>query len=296
MIGSTLRHYIVETRIGQGGMGTVYRARDTALDRTVAIKILQVADDGARARLLHEARAASALNHPGILTIHAVEQDEAIAFIVMEHVDGVPLDRAIPAEGLPLAQALRYALEMADALAAAHAHGIVHRDIKPANVMITAAGRVKVLDFGIARRTALPGDATRALTAGSGLTAPGIAVGTPGYMAPEQVTGQPGGTTADVFALGAVIFHMLVGQSPFAGTSTFAVMDATIRLEPPSIASIRPGTPPALVRVVKRALEKDAGNRFPSGQELYEALVEAQTEIRAARRRDAKARPRAERR
>ena len=162
MLGSTLQHYLVEARLGAGGMGTVYRARDTELDRTVAIKVLEVAEGEARARLLHEARAASALNHPNIVTIHGVQQHGDVAFIVMEHVEGVPLDRAVPDGGLPPAQALAYAIEIADALAAAHAQGIVHRDIKPANVIVTPAGRVKVLDFGIARRSSLPDEATRA--------------------------------------------------------------------------------------------------------------------------------------
>ena len=162
MLGTMLQHYLVEARLGAGGMGTVYRARDTELDRTVAIKVLEVAEGEARARLLHEARAASALNHPNIVTIHGVQQQGDVAFIVMEHVEGVPLDRAVPDGGLPPAQALGYAIEIADALAAAHAQGIVHRDIKPANVIVTPAGRVKVLDFGIARRSALPDEATRA--------------------------------------------------------------------------------------------------------------------------------------
>ena len=162
-----------------------------------------MAEGEARARLLHEARAASALNHPNIVTIHGVQQHGDVAFIVMEHVEGVPLDRAIPDGGLPPAQALAYAIEIADALAAAHAQGIVHRDIKPANVIVTPAGRVKVLDFGIARRSSLPDEATRAASLGSGLTALGVVVGTPGYMAPEQITGHPGGPPSDVFALGA---------------------------------------------------------------------------------------------
>ena len=279
MVGTTLLHYLVEARLGSGGMGTVYRARDTVLDRTVAIKVLEVAAGEATSRLLHEARAASALNHPSIVTIHGVQQHDGVAFIVMEHVDGVPLDRAIPADGLPVAQALRYAAEIADALAAAHAQGVVHRDIKPGNVMITSAGRVKVLDFGIARRTALPDQATRAATLGSGLTALGVVVGTPGYMAPEQISGHPGGPPSDVFALGAVLFHMLTGTGPFARASTWAAMDATMHVEPPSVAMLKPGTPPRVAQVVARALAKDPDARFADGREMHGALAAARAEL-----------------
>ncbi len=279
MLGTTLQHYLVEARLGQGGMGTVYRARDTELDRTVAIKVLEVAEGEGRARLLHEARAASALNHPNIVTIHGVQQHGDVAFIVMEHVEGVPLDRAVPDGGLPPAQALAYAIEIADALAAAHAQGIVHRDIKPANVIVTPAGRVKVLDFGIARRSALPDEATRAASLGSGLTALGVVVGTPGYMAPEQITGHPGGPPSDVFALGATIYRMLTGAGPFERPSTWAVMDATMHAEPPDITALKPGTPPRLVAVLARALAKDPAARYPSGRELHQALVDARHEI-----------------
>ena len=279
MIGTTLQHYVIEARLGRGGMGTVYRARDTVLDRTVAIKMLEVADADARLRLLHEARAASSLNHPNIVTIHGVEQHGDTAFIVMEHVEGTPLDRAVPEGGLPPAQALRYAIEIADALAEAHAHGIVHRDIKPANVIIAAAGRVKVLDFGIARRTALPEDVTRVPTLGATSSAPGMVAGTPGYMAPEQVQGQPAGPPSDVFGLGAVLFQMLTGRGPFAADSVWAVLEATMHADPPSVVSLAPGTPPALAQVVTRALAKRPDARFASGRELQQALVAVQAEI-----------------
>jgi formylglycine-generating enzyme required for sulfatase activity/predicted Ser/Thr protein kinase/predicted esterase len=272
MVGTTLLHYRIEARLGQGGMGTVYRARDLALERIVAIKVLDVSDPSARSRLVHEARAASALNHPNIVTIHGVEQDGDVAFIVMEHVEGLPLDTAIPAGGLPAPQAIRYALEMADAVAAAHAAGIVHRDIKPGNVMITSAGRVKVLDFGIARRAALSDDATRAATA-AGFAPPGAIVGTPGYMAPEQIAGEPGDPAADVFAMGAVLFQMLTGRAPFDGTSTWTVMEATMHREAPDVGRLRPGTPPRLVSLIARALAKSPTERFASGRQMHHELA-----------------------
>jgi eukaryotic-like serine/threonine-protein kinase len=282
MIGSRLLHYLVEQPLGRGGMGTVYLARDTVLDRTVAIKVLEVADEAHRARLLHEARAASALNHPGIVTIHGVQQDGDVAFIVMEHVDGVPLDRVVPPGGLPLDQALQHALAIADAVAEAHAIGIVHRDLKPANVMVTRSGRVKVLDFGIARRTALPDQATRAATADTRFNALGVAAGTPGFMAPEQVTGHPGGPPSDVFAMGAVLYFMLTGRGPFAAASTWEVLDATMRADLPPLGEVKPAVPAMVAQVVSRALAKDPASRYQTGRELQGAIADVLAEIAPA--------------
>jgi formylglycine-generating enzyme required for sulfatase activity/dienelactone hydrolase len=282
MVGSSLLHYLIEQQLGRGGMGTVYLARDTVLDRTVAIKVLEVADEAHRARLLHEARAASALNHPGIVTIHGVQQQGDVAFIVMEHVDGQPLDRVVPPAGLPVEQAVQFALAIADAVAEAHAIGIVHRDLKPGNVMVTRAGRVKVLDFGIARRTALPDQATRAATADTRFNALGVAAGTPGYMAPEQVTGHPGGPPSDVFAMGAVLYFMLTGRGPFARSSTWDVLDATMRAELPPLATVKPGIPAAIEQLVSRALAKDPASRFQTGRELHGALAGALAAIAPA--------------
>ena len=261
-IGSTLLHYTVETRLGQGGMGTVYRARDTRLNRTVAIKVLEIDDREATEHLLHEARAASALNHPNSVTIHSVEQHGDTAFIVMEHVDGQRLDATIPANGLAVDDALRVAIEIADAIAAAHDQGIVHRDLKPANVMITVSGRVKVLDFGIARRTAQPDEATRASTLGGTISAPGLIVGTAGYMAPEQIEGAAAGPASDVFALGALLFQLLTGKPPFTGDSMWAVMNAIMRHEPPSVSSLKPSTPDRLDRLARARQE----TRRPLGE------------------------------
>jgi eukaryotic-like serine/threonine-protein kinase len=273
MIGSTLLHYTIEARLGQGGMGTVYRARDTLLNRTVAIKVLELGDREATQRLLHEARTASALNHPNSVTIHGVEQHGDTAFIVMEYVDGRSLDRVITPGGLPIEDVLRCGVEIADAIRAAHEQGIVHRDIKPNNVMMTGGGRVKVLDFGIARRTPLAGDATQAATLGGTLSTPGVMLGTAGYMAPEQITGSPAGPQSDVFALGALLFHMVTGRPPFTGDSAWAVMDATVRQAPPLLSSLRPDAPARLTAIVTRALAKDPAGRYQSAREIGDELA-----------------------
>jgi eukaryotic-like serine/threonine-protein kinase len=277
MVGSTLLHYTVVERLGQGGMGTVYRARDTLLNRTVALKVLELDDREATERLLREARAASALNHPNSVTIHSVEQHGDTAFIVMEYVEGRPLEQTIPQGGLPIDEVLRCGLEIAEALAAAHERGIVHRDIKPGNVMMTTGGRVKVLDFGIARRTVVDAESADAATLGT-LSAPGGIVGTAGYMAPEQITGATAGPPSDVFALGALLYHLLTGRPPFTGNSAWAVMDATVRLQPPPVASLRPEVPADLGAIVTRALAKDPAARYPSARELRDALEAVRAE------------------
>ena len=272
-IGSTLSHYHIDARLGEGGMGTVYRAHDTVLNRTVALKVLNTGTDAeSTKRLLREARAASAFNHPNSVTIYAVEQQGDDAFIVMEHVAGVPLDRSIPAGGLPIDRALQIACDITDAVAAAHAQGIVHRDLKPANVMLTPEGRVKVLDFGIARRTALPDAATRAQTFDATFGGAGTIVGTAGYMAPEQVEGRPATERSDVFALGVILYELLSGVAPFHRDNTWAVLDATMRHTPPALGTLKPGIPPRLAAIVGRAMAKDPAARPASARELFQEL------------------------
>ncbi|HEX6465252.1 MAG TPA: serine/threonine-protein kinase, partial [Vicinamibacterales bacterium] len=271
MIGSTLSHYVVDAFLGQGGMGAVYRARDTVLNRTVAIKVLTSAGDAeSKRRLLHEARAASALNHPNIVTIHAVERDRDVDFIVMEYVAGQPL--AIPAGGLPVDRAVEYADQIAAALAAAHEAGIVHRDVKPANVLITPPGRVKVLDFGIARRAGIAADAPTAQLTIEATAPGGTMTGTPGYMSPEQIAGRPVDARSDVFSLGVVLFEMLTGQTAFGGETTWARMDATVRRTLPDVHALRQEVPPAIAQVIARAVAKDPSERYPSARELHADL------------------------
>jgi serine/threonine protein kinase len=236
--GSHLGPYEVLALIGAGGMGEVYRARDPRLDRDVAIKVLphdRVADESRRQRFVQEAKAASALNHPHIITIHEIESAGGRDFIVMELVRGKSLDALIPRQGMRLGEALRIAIPVADALAAAHARGIVHRDLKPANVMVGSDGAVKVLDFGLAKLTAVesaPNEETTTVVADPGLSAPGMIMGTAAYMSPEQATGGQVDARSDIFSFGAMLYEMVTGVRAFAGTSTADTLNALTRTEP----------------------------------------------------------------
>jgi eukaryotic-like serine/threonine-protein kinase len=275
MIGTTLTHYAIDAKVGQGGMGTVYRARDTVLGRTVAIKVLspEAANDPELGpRILREAKAASRLNHPNIVTVHELGRSGEIEFLVMEYVDGTSLSSHIVTGGLPIDRVVEYAAQVADALAAAHEAGLVHRDVKPGNVMLTASGRVKVLDFGLARHLpAAPGAETMPATT-EFVTRHGIA-GTVGYMAPEQIQGQPADARSDVFALGVVMFELLTGRRPFAGESAWATMSATVTTDAPDVSRLRPDTPPALARIVARALARRPEDRYSSARALADQLA-----------------------
>jgi serine/threonine-protein kinase len=278
MIGRTLSHYEIVGEIGAGGMGVVYRARDTLLERFVALKVLPsdaVADESRRRRFLHEARAASALNHPNIITIHDILQADGIHAIVMEIVDGSSLQRRLVSGPLPTAQALAIAHQIADALAAAHAAGIIHRDLKPANVMLTERGQVKVLDFGIAKL-----DVMRASTDDGTHTAPltvmGLVLGTAAYMSPEQARGEAVDGRTDVFSLGVVLYEMLSGKSPFAASTITAVLHKLIYEDPPDFATYGLDLPPAVAATVHRALAKKPADRFQSMDAML-AVLEALT-------------------
>ena len=226
MIGTTLSHYRIDEKIGEGGMGVVYRAHDLRLDRTVALKVLRpetVGDPERKWRFVREAKAASALNHPHIVTIHDVDADQGVDFMVMEFVEGTPLSRLIPSGGLPVRETVDIAVRIASALGAAHAAGIVHRDVKPANVVVGAGGRVKVLDFGLAKLVERggPADMTTDSTATAASiverTREGVILGTVAYMSPEQAEGKPLDARSDVFSLGAVIHEMLDGTAAVPG-------------------------------------------------------------------------------
>ncbi|HET7694128.1 MAG TPA: protein kinase [Vicinamibacterales bacterium] len=269
-----IAHYRLEQEIGRGGMGVVYRATDMTLQRPVAIKVLPgelTADADERRRLLREARAASSLNHPHIVTIHEVGEADGTAFIAMELVDGEPLDRVLARGPLPLPAALEYAAQVAAALAAAHERGIVHRDIKPGNVAITRDSRAKVLDFGLAKLTARAASEATASFA----TLPGTVVGTLAYMSPEQAEGRPVDARSDVFSLGAVLYEMLTGRRPFAHTSDLALVAAILRDDPPPIRTVNPAVPADVARIVDRALAKDPASRYRDAGELRAALAAA---------------------
>lgn len=274
MIGTTLGHYDIQAKLGQGGMGIVYRARDTVLGRTVAIKVLSaeaIGDSEAAPRILREARAASRLNHPNIVTVHELSSHGEIQFLVMEYIEGRPLSALIAPGGLPIARVLDYSTQIAEALAAAHEAGLVHRDVKPGNVMVGPGERVKVLDFGLARHLpAAPADETRAETA-EFVTRHGTA-GTVGYMAPEQIEGHASDSRTDVFSLGVVMFELLTGERPFKGDTAWSTMNATMNAPMPEVSRLRRDVPPALSRIVARALARNPDDRYPSARALASDL------------------------
>ena len=266
-------HYRIEQEIGRGGMGVVYRGVDTKLGRPVAIKVLPadvIADADRHHRFVREAQSASALNHPNIVTIYEIGEDAGTTFIAMELVEGTPLDTALAGGVLPIVTALDYAMQAADALAAAHARGIVHRDIKPANIVITPEGRVKVLDFGLAKLIER-GPSEPTITAMA--TVPGIVMGTPAYMSPEQAEGRPVDARSDIFSLGAVIYEMLAGRRPFARSSDAGLISAILRDDPPPLRTLRADAPADVETIVARALAKDPAARYPNAGALRTALM-----------------------
>jgi hypothetical protein len=277
MIGQTIAHYHISQKLGAGGMGVVYRARDESLERDVALKLLPadaIADDSVRLRLLNEARSASALNHPHICTIYEVGEAGGQVYIAMEHVEGSSLSALIPADGFPVETILRYGVQIADALAHAHERGIVHRDLKSSNVMVRPEGRVKILDFGLAARLQeqQAADATRSKLS---FAEQGVVVGTLHYMAPEILRGEPASARSDIWALGVVLYEMAAGELPFQGQTGFEVSAAILR-EPP--APLSPHIPDGLRSTVLRCLAKDPAQRYQSASEVRAALEILQSE------------------
>jgi eukaryotic-like serine/threonine-protein kinase len=276
VIGRQLAHFEILEEIGAGGMGRVYLARDRSLGRLVALKTLgdEVAGPEYRKRLLAEAQAASSLSHPSIVTIYQVGSEDGVDFIAMERVVGRPLAQVIREEG-PLGeeQVRRIALELAEALAVAHRAGVIHRDLKPGNVMVTPDGRVKVLDFGLAKRVAVPEDSmSEELPTLSQITRDGSILGTPPYMAPEQIQGRPVGPRTDLFALGATLYEMLTGERPFPGTRAIEVLSAVLRETPTPPSQRREGLSSAWDPLVSRLLEKEPENRFADAEEVAAEL------------------------
>ena len=275
--GYRLGPYEIEAPIGAGGMGEVYRARDTRLRREVAVKVLPGSfsqDPDRLRRFEQEARAASALNHPGILTIHDFGEHEGSPYVVSELLEGEDLRQRMAGAPLSVRKALDYAAQIARGLAAAHERGIVHRDLKPENLFVTRDGRVKILDFGLAKLTEpeRPGPPTSEVATRTAGTEPGVVMGTLGYMSPEQVRGQPADHRSDIFSFGAVLYEMLSGKRAFAGGSAADTMSAILREDPPELATAEPSLSPALDRIVRRCLEKDPQHRFHSAHDLAFAL------------------------
>ncbi|MCH8960451.1 MAG: serine/threonine-protein kinase [Bacteroidetes bacterium] len=265
MIGQTISHYRIVEELGKGGMGLVYKAEDTKLNRAVAIKLLaahMVASDTDRQRFYREARAAAALHHPNIATVFEIDEtEEGHPFIVMEFIEGQPLDVGIAERPLPLEQAVAIALQIAEALKAAHEKAIVHRDIKSANVMLTTSGRAKVLDFGLAKTTA-----------STKLTKLGSTLGTIAYMSPEQARGEEVDRRTDLWALGVVLYEMISGKLPFPGDYEQAVMYGIVNVEPEPLTGLRTGVPMALEQVVAKCLRKDRALRYQHADDLIADL------------------------
>jgi len=286
-------HYEILKKLGAGGMGEVFLAHDTRLDRRVAIKFLPVdavQDERARKRLIREAQAAAKLDHPNICSIHEVAEEDGRAFIVMQYVEGETLADLIAQARLPIPDAVGIATQAAEALIEAHSHGIVHRDIKPQNIMVTAGGRVKVLDFGLAKLIPMgdmSGDNRRAESI---MTEAGMIIGTVPYMSPEQVSGESLDLRSDIFSFGAVLYEMVTGKAPFVGNNPAAIMAAILTQVPPALRQQAPGAPPRLQQILDNCLAKDPGQRYQNGRELAEDLRDVDLPGNA-RRSGASARP-----
>ena len=279
MIGTRLGPYEITAKLGEGGMGEVFRARDSRLNRDVAVKVLPAgmsSDPGRLERFRREAQAVAALNHPNIVTLHSFEESDGVCFLTMELVEGAALDKLIPRGGFDLESWLEIGAALADAVAAAHARGIIHRDLKPANVMIGGGGdgadrrQVKVLDFGLARMT--ESGAGGSANAPTLLTGDGVVMGTLPYMSPEQVRGVPLDERTDLFSLGVILYEMAAGRRPFAGETSVELGSAILRDTPPPLAERREKLPADVERILRRCLEKDPRDRIASARVLHDEL------------------------
>ena len=276
MLGETVTHYRILEKIGEGGMGVVYRAEDTRLGRQVAVKFLSVKlaqDAVALERFQREARAASALNHPNICALYDIGRHNDVPFLVMEMLDGQTLRRAIDGAPLPTETMLEYAVQIADALSAAHQLGIVHRDIKSANIFVTGRGQIKIVDFGLAKLVQQPSNPNFASETAP--TAPahqatemGQTLGTLSYMSPEQARGDEIDARSDLFSAGVVLYEMSTGREPFSGATAVRILDAVLHHNPPAPSSINVKLPAEVDHIVFKALEKDREMRYQTAAEL----------------------------
>src|SRR6266699_5148527 len=286
MLNETIAHYKILRKLGSGGMGVVYEAEDTKLGRRVALKFLPQdthRDPQALERFLREARTASALNHPGICIIHAIEEHAGRSFIAMELLERQTLDKLIPLGSLPIPRTIDMGIQLADALDAAHKKGIIHRDIKPANIFVTGRSAVKILDFGLAKllpeRHAHLGGETLVDPETLLLTSPGTAVGTISYMSPEQARGEELDARSDLFSLGGVLYQLATGKLPFPGSTSAIVFDNILHHAPVAPITLNPGAPPELERILNKALEKDRDIRYQVAAELRADLKRLQREL-----------------
>jgi len=285
MIGKTISHYRILEKLGEGGMGVVYKARDSRLERFVALKILptdRMADPERKRRFVQEARAASSLNHPHIVTIHDIDEAEGVHFIAMEYVDGQTLDQRIPRHGMRLNEALKVALEMADALAAAHQAGIIHRDLKPANIMVNEKGVTKILDFGLAKLAESSDSSSpdaKTIRLGSDLqTEEGSILGTTAYMSPEQAEGKKLDARSDIFSFGSVLYEMVTGQRAFQGDSKMSTLAAILNKDPKPVKELSQTIPYDLEKIIIRCLRKAPERRWQAMPDLKVALQELKEE------------------
>ncbi|MDQ3819680.1 MAG: serine/threonine protein kinase, partial [Acidobacteriota bacterium] len=290
--GSNLAQYEIRSKIGEGGMGEVYLARDTKLERTVALKVLspEVAHDNRQmGRFVLEAKAASALSHPNVAHIYEIDEAEGVTFIAMEYVEGKSLDQIIKGQPLATSEIVNVATQIADALDEAHSKKIVHRDIKPSNVVITPRGRVKVLDFGLAKVEDAWEPSSEIATQVK--TNPGVIMGTVPYMSPEQAKGKEVDSRTDIWSLGVVMYQMATGRLPFRSPSANEIIDQINRAQPKSISQYNDEAPPELERIIRKCLEKERSRRYQTAGDLLVDLRNLKRDDESSTSRQLRRRP-----